>query len=101
MTHRIDPDPRYIAGGIARLEHHANTADDPLADELHAQWTRTENARLDALRAVRAVRRAEAEALRAHRANLAAGVAAAAGLVALVALVALVIIGALAAAQLA
>lgn len=98
MTHRIDPDPRYIAGGIARLEHHANTADDPLADELHAQWTRTENARLDALRAVRAVRRAEAEALRAHRANLAASVAAAAGLVALVALV---IIGALAAAQLA
>ena len=98
MTHRIDPDPRYIAGGIARLEHHANTADDLLADELHAQWTRTENARLDALRAVRAVRRAEAEALRAHRANLAAGVAAAAGLVALVALV---IIGALAAAQLA
>lgn len=99
MTHRIDPDPRYIAGGIARLEHHANTADDPLADELHAQWTRTENARLDALRAVRAVRRAEAEALRAHRDNmLAAGVAAAAGLVALVALV---IIGALAAAQLA
>lgn len=98
MTHRIDPDPRYIAGGIARLEHHANTADDPLADELHAQWTRTENARLDALRAVR---RAEAEALRAHRANLAAGVAAAAALVALVALVALIIIGALAAAQLA
>ena len=30
MTHRIDPDPRYIAAGIARLELAANGADRPV-----------------------------------------------------------------------